>query len=51
MMVSQEYMREKLALWHPSWNVERFSDAQVKAIYTKETIAMVRRMEKYYSEK
>jgi hypothetical protein len=31
-----EQMRGKLLEWNPSWNVDKFTDEQVAAIYSKE---------------
>lgn len=49
-MVSVEHMREKLSQWNPSWNINRFTDQQLMAIYNKETIRMAEAITKMYSE-
>lgn len=43
-----QQMREKLKEWHPSWNVDKFTDQQVAAVYAKERSAIVQSIiEKY----
>lgn len=38
MSLTIEQMRGKLLEWNPSWNVAKFTDEQIKAIYKKERI-------------
>jgi hypothetical protein len=36
MAMTTEEMKVKLIEWNPSWNVDRFTDQQISAIYNKE---------------
>lgn len=43
-MVTAEYMRDKLREWHPTWNIDKFLDNEIAAIYQKErakTVEMI----------
>lgn len=46
--MSIDQMRDKLLEWNPRWNVNRLTDEQVMAIYSKERKEIVNELlEKY----
>ncbi len=44
-----EQMRSKLLEWNPSWNVEKFTNVQIVAIYNKERNKIVQTILEKYS--
>jgi hypothetical protein len=49
MSMTVDEMRKKLLDWNPSWNVDKFTDPQIVAIYNKERDAIVSALLKAYS--
>lgn len=49
MSLTIEQMRGKLLEWNPSWNVTKFTDEQVVAIYIKERDDIVNSIIQAYS--
>lgn len=45
-----EQMKDKLLEWNPSWNLDRFTDQQIIAIYNKERNKIVQAILERYTQ-